>query len=319
MTAVKKIPQKLCHDAGMIRHYFHGHKKIKIVSVSLIFLFALLYSFSHACFQVFPERLQLTNAIKKDNHPVSLTIQDHSFLSLSNRDQETVIAWLRNKIIPDELRQQFGSNLIIDKLIYLEKNSLMFAVLENVFFDYQKKQEINSTIGLGIPVLISIVILIARRKIFMKDWLKNLLILSCIMVEMNYFSAQRIYFSANERTFQFYGTIYAGPVYIATAKYIFLFLLGIFGFEAGIVYVIVFLSTLSVDIFLMITSSQFNALLPFRFSGIGGAGLHDGVFLEPLKGFIIVSLGWLIRRTVLWGKRKYLMISKRRSDRTLAS
>lgn len=148
MTAVKKIPQKLCHNYGMIRHYFHGHKKIKIASVLLVFLFSLLLSYSHNYIQILSERQQLTNAIEKYKRPVSLWIQDYSFLRLSNRYQETLIAYLRNKTIPHELRQQFGSNVIIDKLIYLEKNSIMFAALENVFFYYEKNTKSTRQSGL---------------------------------------------------------------------------------------------------------------------------------------------------------------------------
>jgi hypothetical protein len=110
-----------------------------------------------------------------------------------------------------------------------------------------------------------------------------------------------------------------GNIVLAIGVPIFLILIGALGFEAGVIYVLCFLSLLLIDIFFHMSAFQFNIMFPYTFNGIGGAGFNDGLFLLPLWGFILVSLGWLIRRAVLWGKRKYLMISKRRKDRRLAS
>lgn len=287
--------------------------KYKILLAILMLLNALLFAYSSTYFSTLVYRQKLTNQILKRKH-VNIYVKDESFLIVTTLEQKTYIDYVRNTHIHHEMRRQFGSNFITANIIFLEKNSFIIAAIENLLFFYSKPDKLNAAVGFGIPALVSLVTLIIRRKIFIKNWLKNTLILSFFVILFSCCSYPYVTASTNHDSIGFHGSIVLSIGFI-----LFLMLIGSLGFEAGVIYVLAFLSVLLIDVYFKMSLFQFNIMFPYTLNGIGGAGFRDGLFVMPLLAFFLVLIGWLIRRTVLWGKRKYSMISKRRSDRRLAS
>jgi len=133
MVIEKGITRVKSHTTMVLQYFYCSSKIIKIVSVSLMLLFALLFSFSTTYFRLLPYRQQETNEILK-HHRVCTYARDCPFLRVDKREQEAYIEWVRNKRIPYELKQQFGSNYITNGLVFLEKNSFIISALENILF-----------------------------------------------------------------------------------------------------------------------------------------------------------------------------------------
>ncbi|OCX71112.1 hypothetical protein A6M27_07425 [Acidithiobacillus thiooxidans] len=197
---------------------------------------ALLFAYSSTYFSTLVYRQKLTNQILKRKH-VNIYVKDESFLIVTTLEQKTYIDYVRNTHIPHEMRRQFGSNFITANIIFLEKKSFIIAAIENLLFFYSKPDKLNAAVGFGIPALVSLVILIIRRKIFIKNWLKNALILSFFLILFSYCSNPYVAALTNYDSIGFHGSIVLSIGFI-----LFLMLIGTLGFEAGVIYVLAFLS-----------------------------------------------------------------------------